>query len=79
MKPQSLAGLILCILVALPVTAVWAKDDESSNVATSAKRAADIAQQRNPGKVLSVKRDDGHFKVKILNQGKINYVLVKAK
>lgn len=79
MTSRTLAGLIICTLAMQPFATVSARDPDQDSEVTTAKKAAAIAQQRNPGKVLSVKRDNGNFRVKILNQGKINYVIVKAK
>lgn len=42
----------------------------------NSKQAAAIAQQQHPGKVLSVKRENNHFKVKMLHEGNVRYVTV---
>jgi len=47
--------------------------------ATTPQHAAALAKQRQPGKVLSVKRNNGFYKVKMLHEGKVRYVTVKAK
>ncbi len=47
--------------------------------ASSPQQAAAIAKQRQPGKVLSVKRNNGFYKVKMLHQGKVRYLSIKAK
>ncbi|MGH1373226.1 MAG: PepSY domain-containing protein [Cellvibrionaceae bacterium] len=47
--------------------------------ASSPQQAAAIAKQRQPGKVLSVKRNNGFYKVKMLHEGKVRYMTIKAK
>jgi len=47
--------------------------------ASTLQQAASLAKQRQPGKVLSVKRNNGFYKVKMLHEGKVRYVTVKAK
>lgn len=76
MNTKTVPGLIICTLMCLPV-AVWANPGQKGQ-ATTAKMAAEIAQQRHEGKVLSVNRDGDYFKVKILHEGKVNYVMIKA-
>lgn len=44
----------------------------------SPQQAVSIARQRQPGKVLSVKRSNGYYKVKMLHEGKVRYVKVNA-
>lgn len=44
----------------------------------SPQQAVSIAQQRQQGKVLSVKRSNGAYKVKMLHQGQVRYVTVSA-
>lgn len=44
----------------------------------SAQQAVSIAKQRQQGKVLSVKRSNGSYKVKMLHQGQVRYVTVAA-
>lgn len=44
----------------------------------SPQQAVSIAKQRQPGKVLSVKRSNGYYKVKMLHEGKVRYVKVDA-
>jgi uncharacterized membrane protein YkoI len=47
--------------------------------AATPQQAASLAKQRQPGKVLSVKRNNGAYKVKMLHEGKVRYVTIKAK
>lgn len=44
----------------------------------SAQQAVSIAKQRQQGKVLSVKRSNGSYKVKMLHQGQVRYINVAA-
>lgn len=44
----------------------------------SPQQAVSIAKQRQQGKVLSVKRSNGSYKVKMLHQGQVRYVTVAA-
>jgi uncharacterized membrane protein YkoI len=44
----------------------------------SAQQAVSIAKQRQQGKVLSVKRSNGSYKVKMLHQGQVRYITVAA-
>lgn len=44
----------------------------------SPQQAVSIAKQRQPGKVLSVKRNNGYYKVKMLHEGKVRYVKVDS-
>lgn len=50
----------------------------SGNGAKNSQQAAAIAKQRQPGKVLSVKRNNGFYQVKMLYEGKVRYVNVAA-
>ncbi|WP_439136332.1 PepSY domain-containing protein [Pseudomaricurvus sp.] len=47
-------------------------------ISISPQQAVSIAKQRQPGKVLSVKRNNGYYKVKMLHEGKVRYVKVNA-
>ena len=51
---------------------------KSAQGAANSKQAAAMARQRNPGKVLSVKRANGYFKVKMMHEGTIRYITIKA-
>lgn len=44
----------------------------------SPKQAISIAKQRQPGKVLSVQRTNGAYKIKMLHEGRVSYVTVSA-
>lgn len=44
----------------------------------SPQQAVSIAKQRQQGKVLSVKRSNGSYQVKMLHQGQVRYVTVAA-
>lgn len=50
----------------------------SGNGAKSSQQAAAIAKQRQQGKVLSVKRTNGFYQVKMLHEGKVRYINVAA-
>ena len=68
---------VLIVLLSLSFAAS-ALAQRGSASASSAREAAAIATQQRPGKVLSVKRDNGEYRVKILHEGKVKYVIVKA-
>lgn len=55
--------------------------DRSSQQTTgiSPQQAMAQAQQRYPGKVLSVRRNNGSYKVKMLHEGKVRYVTISAR
>ncbi len=44
----------------------------------SPKQAVSIAKQRHPGKVLSVQRTNGSYRIKMLHEGRVSYVTVSA-
>lgn len=71
----------ICLVLLLPTMALAdhhkAQPGRSAG-ANSPQQAATIAKQRQPGKVLSVKRNNGFYKVKMLHEGKVRYVTVKA-
>ena len=67
------------LTVALGLTSLGASAQGSSGGASDAREAAQIAQQSNPGKVLSVKNEGNHYKVKILHEGKVKYVVIRSK
>lgn len=69
---------LLFAMLALMFTAT-ALAQRSDGQASNSREAATIAVQKQPGKVLSVKRENGQFKVKILHEGKVSYVIVKAR
>ena len=70
---RCLLPLLLCLLFSEAALA-----QRGSGSASSAREAAAIATEQRPGKVLSVKRDNGQYRVKILQEGKVRYVVVKA-
>ncbi|MBR9911743.1 MAG: hypothetical protein GYB33_15465 [Gammaproteobacteria bacterium] len=79
MKYGVLKCVLFCLLSLSVTERALAQKYDSQGSAGDPKEAADIARKIQPGKVLSVKRDDGFYKVKILHEGKVNYIVVKAK
>ncbi len=45
----------------------------------SPQQAMAQARQRYPGKVLSVRRTNGSYQVKMLHEGKVRYVTISAR
>lgn len=71
---------LIWLLLMLPATAMADHHrGDHGHGAKTPQQAAAIAKQRQPGKVLSVKRNNGFYKVKMLFEGKVRYVTVKAK
>lgn len=66
-------------LLALLLTDLTLAQGSDKKRASDSREAATIAKRQQPGKVLSVRREGNHFKVKILHQGKVNYIVVKAR
>jgi hypothetical protein len=86
MKPRWLLALLLIFpTLALP-PGVAAKDHRPvankqqlhTQGAQNPQQAAAMARRQHPGKVLGVKRKNKHFQVKMLHEGRVRYVSIKA-
>ena len=68
--------LLLTLMLATPLHAANTGKNEQS---ISKQQAMEIAQQQNPGRVLTIKRKGDVYRVKILNSnGEVRTVLVNA-
>ena len=75
MKNIFLSSLLISALIMPLTTTVNAQSEQ----AISKQQAVNIAQQENPGRVLSVKRKDSNYRVKILNKdGEVRIIVIDA-
>ncbi|MYM64765.1 PepSY domain-containing protein [Pseudomaricurvus sp. HS19] len=73
------SGRVLALLLLLTLCAGSVQAQSNKGAEISPSQAAAIAQQRYPGKVVSVKRNNGSYKVKLLHEGQVRVVTISAR